>query len=115
MTYNEQAMIHKVSSDGVPNQLGTWTINGGLEMKYDASTVVSGRRFFRVGTAKVSLHFISGSAYHDIIIVIVNLTSSVFVPKVYSLDVHGRRVERLLYRSNRKTVKRNEFQIRTSR
>ncbi|XP_060879415.1 ionotropic receptor 25a [Metopolophium dirhodum] len=52
MTYNEQAMILKVSSDGVPNQLGTWTINGGLEMKYDASTVVSGRRFFRIGTAK---------------------------------------------------------------
>lgn len=66
MMYNEQAMILKISPDGVHNQLGTWTINGGLEMKYDASTVISGRRFFRVGTAKVSLHFISGSAYHDI-------------------------------------------------
>ncbi|KAF0758016.1 ionotropic receptor 25a [Aphis craccivora] len=52
MTYNEQAVILKISPDGVPNQLGTWTINGGLEMKYDALTVVSGRRFFRVGTAK---------------------------------------------------------------
>ncbi|KAE9526559.1 hypothetical protein AGLY_013207, partial [Aphis glycines] len=52
MTYNEQATILKISPDGVPNQLGTWTINEGLEMKYDALTVVSGRRFFRVGTAK---------------------------------------------------------------
>ncbi|XP_026814788.1 ionotropic receptor 25a [Rhopalosiphum maidis] len=52
MTYNEQAIILKISADGVHNQLGTWTINGGLEMKYDALTVVSGRRFFRVGTAK---------------------------------------------------------------
>lgn len=56
MRYNEQAMILKVSPDGVPNHLGMWTINGGLEMKYDASTVVSGRRFFRVGTAKVSFY-----------------------------------------------------------
>ncbi|KAL5234431.1 hypothetical protein ACI65C_001841 [Semiaphis heraclei] len=51
MTYNEQAMILKVSRDGVPNHLGTWTVNGGLEMKYNASAVVSGRRFFRIGTA----------------------------------------------------------------
>jgi len=66
MTYNEQAIILKISPDGVPNQLGTWTINGGLEMKYDALTVVSGRRFFRVGTAKVSMHSIgnSESYYH---------------------------------------------------
>lgn len=62
MTYNEQAMILRISQTGVPNQLGTWTANGGLKMKYNASTVVSGRRFFRVGTAMVCLHFISGLA-----------------------------------------------------
>lgn len=62
MTYNEQAMILRVSEAGVHNHLGTWTVNGGLEMKYNASTVVSGRRFFRIGTAMVSLNFIKDSA-----------------------------------------------------
>lgn len=53
MTFNDQAIIYKVSTNGVPNRLGSWKINGSLDMKYSASTISSGRRFFRVGTAKV--------------------------------------------------------------
>lgn len=53
VTYNDQAIIYKVGKNGEPNQLGIWTVNDGLDMKYSASTIFSGRRFFRVGTAKV--------------------------------------------------------------
>ncbi|VVC37864.1 Ionotropic glutamate receptor, L-glutamate and glycine-binding domain,Ionotropic glutamate [Cinara cedri] len=52
VTYNDRAIMYKVSADGVPHEIGLWTVNNGLDMKYSVSTIVSGRRFFRIGIAK---------------------------------------------------------------
>lgn len=57
ITYNDQAIIYKISTNGELNQLGLWNIYKGLNMKNDVNTKSSGRRFFRVGTAKVRTHF----------------------------------------------------------
>lgn len=46
-------MIYKVGVNGASNQLGSWDVNKGLDMKYEASAAVDSRRFFRIGTAKV--------------------------------------------------------------
>lgn len=57
ITYNDQAIIYKISTNGELNQLGSWTTHKGLDMKNAVNTVSSGRRFFRIGTTKVKKHF----------------------------------------------------------
>lgn len=53
VTYNDRAIIYKIGPNGELNQLGSWTVDKGLNLKYEVSSVFSGQRFFRVGTAKV--------------------------------------------------------------